>query len=209
MLFFSNFFNFSTQNLKKLEHQATDVLDLPSDFKAFRLEKDIAIVDSAKGKIVQRIKDTFPTNPARATLELIKKLGLTEQKKSDVKKRAVVWTCGFRDNEARWVWYENGLPKMTAGYDDIFGKDDLEDKVFFYSARFGTSIINQIKEQGLEKTSKQINALILENPFMKITCKHCNCEENYTIDDLVDETKTSKYDSQFVVCQGCNELVKL
>ena len=42
---------------------------------------------------------------------------------------------------------------MTAGYDDVFEKDDLEDKVFFFSARFGTSIINQIKEQGLEKTS--------------------------------------------------------
>jgi hypothetical protein len=209
MLFFSNFFSFSSQNIKKIERQAKDVLELPQDFKAYRLEKEVVIVDSSKGKIVQRSKDTLPSNPARATLELIKRLKLSEQTRPNSFKRSDVWTCGFRDNEARWVWYVNGQPKMTVGLNDAFKKVDLEDKIFFYSARYGTSIINEIKEQGLEKVAKQINGLILEHSFVKVKCNHCSNEESYTIDDLVDEAKTAKYDSQFVVCQNCNELVKL
>jgi hypothetical protein len=209
MLFFSNFFNFNSQNIKKLEKQAKDILELPKDFKAFRLDKEVVIIDNIKGKIVQRIKDTLPLNPARAALELIKRLKLSEQTRPDSFKKSDVWTCGFRDNEARWVWYMNGQPKMTVGYNDAFKTTNLEDKVFFFSARYGTSIINQIKEQGLEKISKQINGLVFEHPFVKVKCCHCSNEENYTIDDLVDATKTAKYDSEFIVCQNCNELVKL
>lgn len=204
-MFFSNFFNFRTQSIKKLERQAKDVLDLPKDLKAYRLDSNIAIVDSKTSKIVERLKDTLPTNPVRATLELIKRLKLSEinSKKSDV------WTCGFRENEARWVWYRNSEPKITVSYEKAFKNGCLEDKIFFYSARYGTSIANKIKEQSLEKVAKEINALVLENSFVKVKCSHCSNEENYTIDDLVDNDRNPKYDSDYVICQNCNELVNL
>jgi len=210
MMFFSNFFsNFSSQNIKKLERQAKDVLELPKDFKAYRLDRDIVVVDSKKEKIVQRSKDTFPSNPVRATLELIKRLKLSEQIIPDSFKKSNVWTCGFRENEARWVWYQNSKPKITVSYEEAFKNGELEDKIFFFSARYGTSIIDKIKQDGLEKVSKDINALILEHPFVKVTCTHCSNEENYTIDDIVDQNKNSNYHSNFIVCQNCNQLVKL
>jgi hypothetical protein len=209
MLFFSNFL---TQNIYKLEQQAKDVLELPKDLKAFRLEKEIVIIDSKKGKIVQRFKDTLPSNPVRATLELLKRLRLLTGEKISVEsinKKSDVWTCGFREDEARWVWYQNSEPKITVSYDDAFKNGKIEDKIFFYSARYGTLIVNKIKDKGLEKIAKEINALILENPFVKVKCGHCSNEENYTIDDIVDQNRNPKYDSNFVVCQNCNELVKL
>lgn len=206
MTFFSNFFSFNSQNIKKLEKQAKDVLELPKKFKAFRLEKDIIIVDS-NNKFVEKFKDTFPSNPVRATLELVKKLKLEEN--IGLNKKSDVWTCGFRANEARWVWYRNSEPKATLSYEQAFKNGTLEEKIYFYSARYGTSISNKIKEQGLEKVAKEINALILDHSFVKVKCSHCSNEENYTIDDLVDGNRNPRYDSQFVVCQNCNELVKL
>jgi hypothetical protein len=202
MQFISNFFNFGNSNIKKFEKQAKDILELPKNFKAYRLEKDVVVVNTSSNKIIQRTKDTLPTNHTRATLELIRRMNLVD-KKSDV------WTCGFRDNEARWVWYKNSQPKITVSFSEAFTKEDFEDKIFFYSARYGTSIIDQIKKDGLEKVAKDINAFVLENPYIKVKCCSCDYEENYTIDDLVDQNKNPKYSSNYVVCQNCNELVKL
>lgn len=207
MVFFSNFFNF---NLKKIEQQAKDVLELQQGFKAFRLEKDIVVIDSTKNKVVQRIKDTFPTNPVRASKEISKFLSLgTNETAFDTNKKSDIWTCGFRDNEARWVWYQNSEPKMTVSFDEAFKSGSLEDKVFFFSARYGTSIVSQIKSSSVEKVAKEINAFILENSYVKVACTHCKNEENYTIDDLVDLDKKSNYSSNYVVCQHCNELIAL
>ena len=207
MLFLSNFFSFGSQSIQKLERQASDVLDLTSDLKAFRVNKEIIIVDSKKSKIIQRTKDTLPSNPVRATLELIKQLKLSTQQQTN--KKADVWTCGFRENEARWVWYRNSEPVITASYEEVFKNGSLEDKIYFFSARYGTTVISQIKEQGIEKIAKQLNALVLENSFVKVKCAHCQNEEHYTIDDIVDENKNPKYDSEFIVCQNCNNIVKL
>lgn len=212
MQFISNFFSFNSLNIKKLEREAKEVLDLQKNLKAFRLEKDVVIVDASKNKIIQRLKDTFPTNPVRANLEILKQLKLAsveEQKTEIVNKKSDIWTCGFRDDEARWVWYRNSEPKMTASFEEVFKNGSLEDKIFFFSARFGTSIINRIKTSSLEKVSKEINAFVLENSYVKVACKHCEHEENYTIDDLVDQNKKTSYTSSYVVCQHCNELIKL
>jgi hypothetical protein len=206
MQFFSNFFNFGANSIKKLEKQAKDVLDLPNDLKAFRLEKEIVIVGS--NKIIQRLKDTLPLNPIRATAELIKRLKLASNNKIQNKKSDVL-TCGFRDNEARWVWYRNSEPIMTISYDEAYKQGSLEDKIYFYSARYGTKIAERLKQDVVEKVAQELNALVLENPFVKVKCASCSNEENYTIDDLVDNNKQPKYDSNFVVCQNCNELVKL
>jgi hypothetical protein len=206
MAFFSSFF--STCNIKKLEKQAKEILDLPKDLRAFRVDKEIVIVDASQ-KITHRIKDTLPTNPARASLELIKRFKLaTEEIKQDSKNRDV-WTCGFRDNEARWVWYRNSEPKMTVSYNEAFKNGTLEDKTFFFSARYGTTIISKIKQETVEKVAKDLNALILERPYVKVSCQQCNNEENYTIDDLVDQNKNPDYSSNFIVCQHCNEIVRL
>ena len=83
------------------------------------------------------------------------------------------------------------------------------DPIIFCSATYGSQIIEKIKKQGLKKVSKEINALILHNPYVQFMCKKCNTKDNYTIDDLVDKDKKAKYDSQFVVCGNCNELIKL
>jgi len=209
MHFFSNFFNFGSLNIKKLEKQADDILELPNDYKAYRLKDEVLIVD-ASNKLIEKIKDVLPTNHVRATLELIKKFNLTaETEKLISKKSSDVWTCGFREDESRWVWYQNSEPRMTANFNDVYKNGSLEDKVDFYSARYGTSIINDIKIDGLEKTAKKINALVLETPYVRIKCSHCLTEENYTIDDLVDQQKNPKYDSNLVICQNCNEFLKL
>jgi len=208
MQFISNFFNFSTNSIKKLEKQAKDVLELPNDLKAYRLEKDIVIVSS--NKILQRFKDTLPLNPIRATAELIKRLRLASNKQEKIQnKKSDVLTCGFRDNEARWVWYRNSEPIMTISYDEAYKQGSLEDKIYFYSARYGTKIAENLKQESVEKVACKLNALVLENPFVKVKCASCSNEENYTIDDIVDKNKHPKYDSNFVVCQNCNELVKL
>jgi hypothetical protein len=210
MLFFSNFFNFNT-HLRKLEQQAEDVLELQNGFKAYRSSKEVVIVDASKNKIVQRFKNTFPSNSKRAILEITKQLNIvSDEIKTDViTKKTDVWTCGFRDNEARWVWYKNSEPKMTVSFDEAYKSGSLEDRVFFFSARYGTSIISRIKVSSLEKVAKEINAFILEHSYVKVACTHCSSEENYTIDDLVDSNKAPDYLSKNVVCQHCNELIKL
>ena len=208
MLFLSNFFNFNS--LAKLEKQAKVVLDLQKDIKAFRLEKEVVVVE--KNKITQRFKDVFPTNPKRACIEISKclKLSSAEQINNLVNKKSDVWTCGFREDEERWVWYQGSEPKMTVSFEETnLKKKSLEDKVFFFSARYGTSIITRIKNSNLEKVSKEINGFVLENPYVRVSCTHCEHEENYTIDDIVDIDKKSSYTSNFVVCQHCNELIKL
>jgi hypothetical protein len=211
MQFFSNFFGFNS--IKKLEQQATSILDIDKNLKAYRLEKDIVVVDVSKNKILQRVRDTFPTNSVRASLEISKQLKLataTEEIKQDlIKKKSDVWTCGFRDNEARWVWYCNSQPKMTVNYEEAYKNGSIEDKIYFFSARYGTSVISRIKETNLERVSKEINAFVLENSYVKVACTHCENEEHYTIDDLVDKNKKSSYSSEYVVCQHCNELIKL
>jgi len=210
MLFFSNFFHFNIS--KKFEQQAKDVLDLPKDLKAYRLEKDVVIVDSSKNKVVQRVKDVFPSNPVRATLELIKHLGLAtseEIKLDSIKKKSDVWTCGFRDNESRWVWYKDSKPKMTVSYEEAYKNGSFEDKVYFFSARYGTAIITRIKNSSLETVAKEINGVVLVNSYVRIACTHCTHEEHYTIDDLVDKNKNPNYTSNCIVCQHCNELVEI
>ena len=209
MQFFSNFFNFGSLNTKKLEKQADDILELPNNYKAYRLKDEVWVVDATKNKLVDKMKDVLPTNHVRATLELIKRFNLTAETEKLISKKSDVWTCGFREDEGRWVWYQNSEPKMTASFDEVYKNGSLEDKVDFYSARYGTSIINDIKVEGLEKIAKKINALILETPYVKIKCSHCLTEENYTIDDLVDLQKNPKYDSNLVMCQNCNEFLKL
>jgi len=208
MIFISNFFNFSN-NIERLEKQAEDILELPNNLRAFRLKNEVFVVDTAKNKIIQKFKNTFPANPARATLEIIKKMKLACNDSQITTKTSNIWTCGFRENDARWVWYRNSNPKMTVSFKEAYAQENLQDKLYFFSARFGTSIINDIKTEGIEKISKKINASILENSFVLIKCSHCNLDEIYTIDDIVDEKKNAKYDSNFVVCLNCNNLINL
>ena len=75
MQFISKFFNI-VSDVKKLQKEADDVLELPGDLKALRKEDEITVIDSKKKKVVKKLKDTFPSNPARATLQIIKKLKL-------------------------------------------------------------------------------------------------------------------------------------
>ena len=207
MIFISNFFNFGS-DISKLEKQADDILELPNNLRAFRIKNEIIVIDTLKNKIIKKLKDIFPSNPARATLELIKKMKLTSQETS-IAKKSEIWTCGFRENEARWVWYCNSQPKMTVNFKEAYSKENIEDKLYFFSARFGTTIINEIKNESIEKIAKKINASILEKSYIVIKCSNCNCEDNYTIDDLVDEKKNAKYNSNFVVCLNCNNLINL
>lgn len=211
MQFFSNFFSFNI--IKKLEHQATSTIELKNNLRAYRLDKDVVIVDVSRNKIIQRVKDTFPSNTVRASLEILKQLKLTSQveeiKKDAINKKSDIWTCGFRDSEARWVWYQNSQPKMTVSFNEAYENGSLEDKVYFFSARYGTAIISKIKESDIEKVSKEINAFVLENSYVKVACTHCENEEHYTIDDLVDQNKKPNYASSNVVCQHCNKLIKL
>jgi len=207
MLFFSNFFSFGSSSIKKIENQAKDVLELSNELKAYRLGKDIVIIDSSKNKIISRTKDVFPKNSTRAILEISNLLNIANNNTNNDKKD--IWTCGFRDSEARWVWYRNSEPVITASYEEVFKNGSIEDKLYFFSARYGTVTINRIKEIGLEKVAKEINALILDNPYVKVACSSCTAEENYTIDDIVDKNKIPNYSSNFVVCQHCNETIKL
>lgn len=217
MQFISKIFEVLTPKIKKYEAEATDVLELPNDLKAIRSQGKIIVV--AKNKIVNEFKDTFSSNPARAAFHIMKKLNIASYKNySEAMKKLSekeIWTCGFRENEDRWVWYKNSEPQMTVSFkeihpnEDLTKTDDLEKKIDFCSAKYGTTIIEEIKKSGLKETANKINALILEKPYTEIECKKCNTKENYTIDDLVDENKNAKYDSNYIVCSNCNELIKL
>jgi len=216
MIFFSKLFS-QSQKIKQLEKQASDILELPNDLQAIRVNGEVVITN--KDKIATRFKDTFPANPARTVYQLMQKLNITANSldyhsiKSSKEKE--IWTCGFRDNEDRWVWYKNSEPQMTVSFKEAYPDSNVEkvstfeDKLSFCSAQYGTKIIESIKKEGLKKTAEKVHALILENPFITITCNSCNTKENYTIDDLVDENKNAKYDSNFIVCGNCNNLVKL
>lgn len=219
MQFFSKIMEALTPKIKRLEGQAHDVLELPKDLKALRVDDDIFVIDSVKNKIIKEFPDTFPSNPARATFQLMKKLKLSsyDDYRSSIDKKSgkEIWTCGFRDSEDRWVWYKNAEPQMTVSFDEVYLDNDLsktvdlENKIEFCSAKYGTQIINTIKQNGLEKTSKEINALILDNPYTQIECPECKTTENYTIDDFVDGGKKAKYDSNLILCSNCNKLIKL
>lgn len=210
MKFVSKIINALSPKIQKLEAQAYDILELPKDLKAFRVDDQVIIVDYNKNKIIKKFDDNFPANPARAAFEIVKKLKIATNKP-----QKEIWTCGFRDSENRWVWYKNSQPRLTVSFKELYPKanldnlEDLEKKIEFCTAVFGTSIINKIKEEGIHKTAKDLNALKLENPYTEIKCNHCNSKDNYTIDDLVDENKTAKYDSNHVICTNCNQLIKL
>ena len=193
-------------NVEELENKADDVMELTDGYRLFRTDGKAIILDSKKN-IIYNEDDIFPKAPARAAYEALK---ILEEKKLIHKKQAKeVWTCGFRDNEQRWVWYNNSEPKMTVSYKEAFKEDTLENKFQFHSINYGISVISKVKSEGIEKTAKEINALVLEQPYTKISCTKCRCEDNYTIDDLCNEVRESKYDSNFVICSSCNELVKL
>jgi len=211
MMFFSRLLNFCS-SIKSLREKAQDVLQLPNDHEAIRLDGDIYIVDKKANKITEKFKDIYPENPARATYHLIQKLKLAstyDSFKNSLDKNRVakeIWTCGFRPSEERWVWYNNSKPKMTLNFKEASLK---EEKCYFLSAKFGVDVISKIKEDGIEKAAKNLNALILESSFMKVACPKCNFQDNYTIDDLVDENRQANYDAGFVICGGCNELISL
>ena len=207
MIFISKFFNKFSVNIKDLEEKADDILELHDDYRLLRVEGKAIYVDDAKGKIVLKEKDTLPKSPARAAIEAIKKLKEKFGDKKEGKKN--IWTCGFRENEERWVWYHNNQPKMTIAFKEAFKDDNLENKFVFQSIKYGMDIIEKIKTEGIEKTAKEIKALVLENSYTKLKCNSCNNEDNYTIDDIVDENKQAKYDSNFVVCSNCENLIKL
>jgi len=212
MRFFSNLLKIGL-NLKQLEDQAgvDGVLELPEPYRAFRVDGEVIVVDTDKKKEIKRVKDTFPSNPAFAAIKIIKLLDLSEEPKeaSIDNKKATFWTCGFREDEGRWVWYQNSAPKMTVSYDEAFKNGTVEDKFHFFAARYGTSIIDSIKTDGIESTAKKINAHVLENSYVTIKCGGCQRDDNYTIDDIVDDTRSAKYDSNFVICTNCDKLIQL
>jgi len=212
MRFLSKFLTTAITNIRVLEKKAEDILELPGDLKAIRADGKIYIADYKKNKIINTSKDTFPSNPARATLGIMKKFNIAASNENILNKNSTekeIWTCGFRPEEERWVWYKNNEPKMTVAYNEAYDEDSKEQKEKFHSACFGTSIIEKIKKNGTKLTAKKLNGLILENSYTKIACQDCKCKDNYTIDDLVDKDKNAKYDAQFVICSNCNELIKL
>jgi len=211
MRFLSKFL--AANNIKALEKKADDVLELPGNLKAIRFDGKVYVADYKKNKIINKAKDTFPSNPARATLGIMKKFKIDAGRDNILSKNASeedkTWTCSFRPNEERWVWYKNNEPKMTVSYNEAYSGESNKEKENFQMASYGTLIIENIKKKGLKETNKEINGLILENSYTKIACQDCKCKDNYTIDDIVDENKKAKYDAQFVVCSNCNGLIKL
>lgn len=220
MRFFSKFSNSS--KIKKLENQASDILILPNELKALRVGNEVSIVDYSKNKIIDSFEDIFPSNPARATYKIMQKLKLStnydeyrEALDKKESKEKEIWTCSFRESEDRWVWYKNSLPQMTVSFREAYpdfdfaNTNDVEDKIDFCSAKYGTIIIDQIKVKGVNLVASNVNALVLENSYTKIKCSHCDTIENYTIDDLVDVDRKAVYDSKYVVCGNCDKLIKL
>lgn len=207
MFFLSKFLpNIQLQNIKKLEEQADDVLELPGDLKAIRFEDEVTVVDVKKHKIIKKMKDTYPSTPARAAFEISKELGLFNEEETKKASKDVL-TCNFRDDEQRWIWYKNLEPKMTVSFKEAFN-DNEEKRQYFNSAKFGTDTITQIKGNDFEKVAKSMNALILEHSYVTAKCD-CGIEDKYTIDDLVNQNKKASYDGKFVVCSACGRLLKL
>ena len=201
----------NTAKIKKLENKAKDILQLPNEMKALRIDDEVVVIDSSKNKIVSQLTDVFPSNPARATVQIMKKLNLASEKEN----KKEIWSCGFRESETRWVWYKNSQPKMTVSFDEAYPEFDSENanhvecKIDFCLAKYGTVVVDRIKSVGVEKIADDIHALVLENSYTTIKCGSCKVTENYTIDDIVDDNKKAKYDSNFVICNNCGELIKL
>jgi len=84
-----------------------------------------------------------------------------------------------------------------------------QDEKYFCSVAFGIDKIKEINSLGYDVVAKNINGLILDNPYIIITCKNCNEQEEYTIDDLVTEQEKPSYKGKFVICTGCNRLIAL
>jgi len=208
MLFFSELFNKFALNVKKLERDAEDEFPISNELKAIRLKGKVYVIDEAKNKVIDTLTDTFPNNPARAVLAIQKKLKLEPEVEPEKTEKKATWTCGFRENEDRWVWYENNQPKMTVSFKEAYPSQP-EYRKEFINAKYGTAVIQDIRKIGLYKSAQKINAVVLENSFVKIQCKKCNHAGSYTIDDLVDDKRQAKYDSNLVVCANCNELVEL
>jgi len=178
MIFISKFIDKLTNNVGKLVKQADDSLEISSNLTALRVKGNIVIIDASKNEVVEKI----------------------------ISKKAV-WTCGFREDANRWVWYKDSAPIMTASLYDVYPVLDETKKIDFKSASFGNRIINSIMENGIEKAAKNISADVLENSFVEMKCA-CKSVDNYTIDDLVDEGRRADYESSFVICTSCNNLIK-
>lgn len=194
-----------TSDIKKLEEHAYDTLELPEGMKALRVDDEVVVIDSKKNKILKRFDDTFPSNPARATIGIMKKMEIGIENKASKD----TWTCGFREADQRWVWYLNSQPKMTASFKDVYPSPVNNDKESFFAAKYGTTIIDEIKKSSFKEVAKYLPALVLENSYTNIKCGSCNSSDNYTIDDLVDSNRVAKYESNFVICTNCNQLVEL
>lgn len=187
-------------NTAKVEESAEDVFELPNNLRAIRVNGSIYVADNDTNKIKYKVKDVFSSNPSRAAFQLIKLLKISNKTKD-------IWTCSFRPNQNRWIWYVNSEPKATVAFSDFNKK--IANKSDFYSSHFGTLIIDDIKKFGLKLVATNLNASILEKPYMKIICSSCSSDDNYTIDDIVDESKNPDYDSRYVVCSSCSELINL
>lgn len=203
MQFISQLF---TSNVKRLEKNADDILPISDNLRALRVDGEIHIVDDDKNKVIKKFDDKFPSNPARAVMQIQKKLKLNDKEASSSSEKT--WTCGYRDGEKRWVWYQDNRPKMTVAFNEAYSSAP-EYLSEFSNARYGNAVIGEIKKDGLETVASKINASVLKNSFIEVECKLCNSTDKYTIDDLVDTNKVAKYDSNNVVCSNCNDLIQL
>lgn len=195
----------SNEDIAKLEEDAEDVLELHGDYRLLRVKGEAIYVDDSKGKVILREEDKLPSSPARAAIEAMKRI---KEMKTDKKASSDLWTCGFRDTEERWVWYKNCEPKITVAFNEVFKNGNLEDKFYFHSVKFGTDVIEKLKTIGIKDAAEEYGAVILENPYTELQCS-CGCSDNYTIDDLVTKDKQASYQSNFVVCSSCGNLIEL
>jgi len=203
MRFISKFIEALTNNVGKLVKEASDSLEISSELTALRVNGNVVVIDASKNKIIETMPDRFPNNPARAARAIQKKLKIGAK---TINKKAI-WTCGFRPDANRWVWYKDSAPIMTASLYDVYPVLDDTKQSDFKSASFGNRIINSIMEYGIEKAAKNISADVLENSFVEMKCA-CKSVDNYTIDDLVDKGRRADYESNFVICTSCNNLIK-
>ena len=203
MRFISKCIEALTGNVNRVIREANESLEISNNLTAFRVKGEVVVVDASKNKIIEKMSDKFPSNPARAARAIQKKLKIVTSSN-----KKAVWTCGFREASDRWVWYKDSIPIMTASLHDVYPILDDKKKIDFRSASFGNRVITSITDSSLEKVSKKINADVLENSYVAMKCGSCDGVENYTIDDLVDESRRADYESSFVVCASCNDLIK-
>ena len=94
--------NLNAAKIKKLESEAFDVLELPNELKAFRINDEVVVVD--KKRIANKFEDTFSANPARATYQLMKKMNISiddVEKKSKKENRRF---CNCASNSYSYSW---------------------------------------------------------------------------------------------------------